>query len=162
MNTTTAPSPQQILTGAIDILSERGWCQGTLIRYTGAVCMVGAMRIAAARRIGMDDDDIFAAAAGRKDVWPEEMRDELKAAFDKSVILAADQIDGAILDKWNDVDGRTVDEVISVLQAAAAETRCRECGGLKGGHGLVHERYPQGGGGVNRMCSRATEAGESK
>lgn len=40
------------------------------------------------------------------------------------------------------------------------EVRCPECGGLGGGHSPVHERYPEGGSGFNRLCSRA--GGESK
>lgn len=34
------------------------------------------------------------------------------------------------------------------------EARCPECGALGGAHGFVHVRYPQGGGGWNRPCSR--------
>lgn len=36
-----------------------------------------------------------------------------------------------------------------------AEQRCPECGTIAPGHSTVHERYPEGGGGTNRPCSRA-------
>lgn len=39
-----------------------------------------------------------------------------------------------------------------------AEQRCTECGTIAPGHSTVHERYPEGGGGTNRPCSRATGA----
>lgn len=37
--------------------------------------------------------------------------------------------------------------------------RCSSCGHIGGGHGLVHTRYPQGGGGTNTPCP-LTPAGE--
>jgi hypothetical protein len=41
---------------------------------------------------------------------------------------------------------------------AAAEQRCPECGTIAPGHSTVHDRYPEGGGGVNRPCSRSNGA----
>ena len=31
--------------GAIDVIRERGWCQGELESKSGSVCMIGAMRV---------------------------------------------------------------------------------------------------------------------
>jgi hypothetical protein len=43
-------------------------------------------------------------------------------------------------------------------EAPAAERRCPECGTIAPGHSTVHERYPEGGGGTNRPCSRSNGA----
>lgn len=45
-----------------------------------------------------------------------------------------------------------------VAEAPVAEQRCPECGTIAPGHSTVHERYPEGGGGTNRPCSRAAAA----
>lgn len=48
-------------------------------------------------------------------------------------------------------------EPINELRCDCGSTpNCPECGGTNGQHGLVHRRYPEGGGGTNRPCSRAT------
>ena len=37
----------EIYFGAIDVIRERGWCQGDYSLRDGSVCMYGAMRVAA-------------------------------------------------------------------------------------------------------------------
>lgn len=35
---------------------------------------------------------------------------------------------------------------------------CKLCGGLDGAHGLVHVRFEQGGGGMNRPCPASPDS----
>lgn len=39
------------------------------------------------------------------------------------------------------------------IDRSESQERCPECWGLLPNHGRVHERFPQGGGGLNRPCS---------
>lgn len=43
----------------------------------------------------------------------------------------------------------------SVARMVREEAACSFCGGLGGAHGLVHRRFPEGGGGVNVPCPAA-------
>ena len=44
------------------------------------------------------------------------------------------------------------------VRVVSGLAHCPECGGANGTHGLVHHRYPEGGGGVNRWCSHEEAA----
>jgi len=53
-------------------------------------------------------------------------------------------------------------EMVRSTVPPTAEPRCPECLGENGNHNQLHKRYPEGGGGANRRCSKAPKAGESK
>jgi hypothetical protein len=80
----------EILRAAAKRLEEKGWCQGSYYEATtGRCCAYGAID-----RVGMGRDTV---TAGRL------LRDYVK-----------DEIED-----WNDVEGRTVEEVIAAMLAAA-------------------------------------------
>lgn len=114
---TTIPTPQQILTGAVDLINERGWCQGTPTDEDGALSIVAAMRLATAHAIGITD--VPAADLGDRDVWPEATRDAVKTAFDRAASEVVAQTGWSAFDEWAEEEGRTADEVVAVLRAAA-------------------------------------------
>lgn len=43
----TREAAADLIDGAIDVLHERGWCQGTLVNDAGNRCVLGALRVAA-------------------------------------------------------------------------------------------------------------------
>lgn len=117
--TTKIPTPQQLLTRAADIIEVRGWYQNGFISERGEVCMVAAMRMSAAEHIELPTIETRRVCLGAKGAWPESVRDELKGVFDQAVQQVARKINDAILDEWNDDPGRTADEVVGALRAAA-------------------------------------------
>lgn len=38
--------PSEILNGAVDKINEHGWCQGSLFKPDGRLCLMGALRLA--------------------------------------------------------------------------------------------------------------------
>ncbi len=114
-------TPPVLLRRAADVITERGWLQRDFISHSGQVCLVGAMRLAAAGHAGIDPDKVFAAAHGDREVWPEENRYALKHTFDESVRLVAARVGGKLIHEWNDEPGRTSDEVVALLRRAAED-----------------------------------------
>lgn len=88
---------------AIDVLNERGWCQKTEVNAKGEHCLLGAVWFA---HYG-EEPTHGPISEGRRSEWPQ-----VWDIMQKQLGMAAAD--------WNDVDGRTKDEVIAVLRAAAA------------------------------------------
>lgn len=111
---TTAPTPQQVLLRAADIIGERGWTQGDYINEAGCVCAVGAIRAAAAEQAGLDN---FLDVLDGDAVLPVGLSDAARRAE----LLAGAHVDDPFggLVGWNDAEGRTADEVVTILRAAA-------------------------------------------
>jgi hypothetical protein len=114
--------PSEILTRAAVILTERGWTQGDWSNPTGtdqpcSVCILAALNLAAGRDA---DDRINGLVADAADAV---------AAILGLDHLVADAIDlhDTFVDVlgagWNDDHGRTANEVIRVLRAAAVSER---------------------------------------
>lgn len=99
--------------------------------HAGAVADLDAM-LAAASTLPADVDVDYAAARLRSE------RELALADLTRNTAVLVH----ALADARLDVTGDT------------PEQRCPECGGLRGAHSTVHARYPEGGGGVNRPCSR--------
>ena len=88
------PNPvAQALLDAASLIEQRGWCQGTGERE-GALCMLRAIGVAA------PSDDILVAAC-------ETLGKLLNTRF------------GQV---WNDVPGRTKEEVVAMLRRAAGSS----------------------------------------
>ena len=91
MTTEAGVSAEDVLRKAAELIRRDGWAVGRLYREDGARCILGA--IDAASRHG-----------------PIQM-------FTDASVLARSRIPGApFLDDWNDAPGRTVEEVLAVLE----------------------------------------------
>jgi hypothetical protein len=104
---------QTILIGAAQIIRNRGWCRGTLLDERGAVCLLSAIFVAstgkpAAAFYGEQDHDALTIAA-----W-EVVEDLINARYgqrgESSLTIPG----------WNDLPARTVDDVLALLDDAAA------------------------------------------
>jgi hypothetical protein len=83
-------------------LIKNGWTQDCYQdRETGAVCLVGAIRLAVHGEVYIDGGTEIALAQARRHWW-------LSKAIQQTA--GTDYIPG-----WNDAPGRAVDEVIAVL-----------------------------------------------
>ena len=83
-----------VLNRAADILERDGWIQGAMYNRNGCRCALGALNSASTE---LD--------CGSEPVW------------DACFLLSADL--GYDLPSWNDEDGRTVDEVTTLLRNTA-------------------------------------------
>lgn len=92
---------------AIEVIAERGWGQGSLGVNRGPVCIAGAlMSLAGKRTCG----------------WWRERERFIRLVLEEQYPGFADwpSIEGwKAIEGWNDAPGRTVDEVIAVLEKAA-------------------------------------------
>lgn len=95
---------KEVLLGAAQVLETRGWCQKQYVDKRGCCCMSGAMQFA----MGFDPrtDDMWRSDMSR--IWLEAI------AAVESQMGAMDTVI-----RWNDQQGRTVEEVLSVLEKAA-------------------------------------------
>lgn len=94
----TAPTVSDVLLAAADVLYRDGWTQGKAHGRDGSHCVAGAIQIAAG--LGLN------AIA---------LTDGYMAAFR----AFSDVVPGMWVAEWNDVPGRTADEVIHALKDAA-------------------------------------------
>lgn len=88
------------LRAAAEVLRRDGWTQGDLVDKDGCRCVLGAIDRAAWERLderSVDDDLV------------QEMWTAVAKIIGTNAIV-----------KWNDDPGRTADEVIAALEAAAA------------------------------------------
>lgn len=108
---------QTILIRAAQIIRTRGWCRGTLLDERGAVCLLGA---------------IFEAGTGNSAAayyGNHEQYDALTSA----AWIAVEQLINArfggvggggegrlTIPGWNDLPARTTEDVLQILDAAAA------------------------------------------
>jgi len=88
---------------AADVIRERGWCQETCMDEKGSVCLLGALLTA-------DGIDLLAAEV----VSCSYLERVTERAIERHI--NHDSVPG-----WNDKEGRTVEEVIAVLEATAWE-----------------------------------------
>jgi hypothetical protein len=124
---TTRPAPstaepvavEEVLSVAANVIDDRGWHRGDYVDYDMAVelgidnapvCAVGAIRVA----VGGDPAD-------------HQVTHPAITAFANWVIVDRDPAEGAgeddpiqVITDWNDASGRTADEVIEALRAAAS------------------------------------------
>jgi hypothetical protein len=92
----TTKTPQQILLDAIDVIEQRGWCQGAFQDDDSKqVCMLGAIRIATWDKVIYPVHPAYAQACN------------------------ATGMNGTMIAQWNDASGRTKEEVIAKLREAA-------------------------------------------
>lgn len=88
---------QRVCVEAADYIEKYGWCQGTIAKPTGDVCLMGALRAAA----GIPD----------KAQWTALGTAALNLVHATlPCILPAD---------WNDEEQRTKDEVVALLRSAS-------------------------------------------
>jgi len=92
-----------ILLEMAELISRRGWCQGTLEDPHGRLCVLGAFHKL------LDQDDTWV----NDDYWEHPYRDALWA-FERAI----SEEPGVHADpaEWNDVSGRTKFEVIDTLR----------------------------------------------
>ena len=105
---------QTILIGAAQIIRNRGWCRGTLLDEHGAVCLLSAIfeagtgKSAAVFYSDFEQSDALTIAA-----W--DVVERLINAHYGEVDEPKLTIPG-----WNDHPARTVDDVLNILDNAAA------------------------------------------
>jgi hypothetical protein len=127
----TEVTPAVILRGAARYLQLHGWIQGLLYAddpsLTPAACGLGAIGMAAFGRRLPTYEDVPAPAEWRDYNRACDALDDYlnltgakAAAFLDDIDHWADETtDGAEVNDWNDEIGRTADEVIAALNAAA-------------------------------------------
>ena len=105
---------QTILIGAAHLIRTRGWCRGTLLDERGAICLLGA---------------IFEAGMHKSAAmfWGDHCEcDALTIKAWTTVERLINDRDGRpdggwlTIPGWNDLPSRTTDEVLQVLDEAAA------------------------------------------
>lgn len=101
-----------ILDRAADLIEERGWNQGWYVNECGGLCAVGAMYTAAGVElpVGAEFPDI-----------PDEVSNAVLRAFR----VFGDHVK-RLASAWNDAPGRTKEEVVSTLRAAAQAARAEQ------------------------------------
>lgn len=92
----------EVLRGARALLAVHGWCQEEFLNAAGCYCAAGALNDAAGSTAQWSNGD------------SRDARDALKAALGEFSVLA-----------WNDVPGRTVDEVLAAFDRAIATEEAR-------------------------------------
>ena len=105
---------QTILVGAAHIIRRRGWCRGTLLDESGAVCLLGA---------------IFEAGAGRSPVTFHADHDRCDALTHAAWDVVENRINARFgrageprltISGCNDHPARTVEDVLEILDSGAA------------------------------------------
>ena len=102
-----------VLISAAHILQDRGWCRGTLIDNSGALCLLSA---------------IFVASTGKVATcfYSEDEHDELtKSAWSVVEDLINVRYGGSgqgtlTIPGWNDMSTRTIEDIFVILDDAAA------------------------------------------
>src|SRR5882672_8217887 len=102
VNTAEPDEIGKIYLEMIDTINERGWCQGHLIDINGSVCAAGAY---SETQILSTDNDISIWKASHK-------------AWQTLVHSVGDSVA-----EWNDVPGRTKEQVIEKLKELAYAQR---------------------------------------
>lgn len=105
----------QVYRNTIAVIERRGWCSGTFVTRAGRVCLIAALAEAAGAFVDPGGSPVI--------VWdgvPEEASDLFEQAADgiASMVLTMPAM-------WNDMHGRTVDEVKALLLRAAEEAERR-------------------------------------
>lgn len=94
----TPPPVPAALNAAADLLEEKGWCQEVSEDAQGRHCIGGALVAVAGKRSGGSP-----------------------VVFHAALYVLAKRVPGYTPSGWNDVPGRTAEEVIALLRRVAAE-----------------------------------------
>lgn len=97
-------TPQEVLKKSAEILRTSGWCQGEYENQDGAHCLMGAMRAAT----GVD-----------RLCLREYEHNNFYAARDFLDWYVYQKLNYCGIVNFNDTDGRTVEEVLALLDEAA-------------------------------------------
>lgn len=89
---------ENLLAEAGQVIREKGWCQRTAVNGADQLCLVGALGVVCL----MDSADGVASYYESLDLVKERLF--AKYEWDETVAM------------WNDVPGRTVDEVLAILE----------------------------------------------
>lgn len=98
---------------AVEVLEQRGWCQGKLEATDGRVCAVGALRAAAW------GDPYSRTFPGEEKVDVEPVERALDAV---NAVLSGPRARSMIV-SFNDEPGRTAEEVIDLFRRVAKDLR---------------------------------------
>jgi hypothetical protein len=119
---TEPTTPQALLARAAEVITERGWYQGSWTNDEGCVCTWGALNVAAAEAAGLDLD-AEAPKPPDPDFFPARLYNVYVAAemdLLNAISGGRDDVDGCRgIAEWNDTPGRTQDEVQDLLRCAA-------------------------------------------
>jgi hypothetical protein len=116
------PMHTQIAHRAIELLKKHGWCQDQPVTNDGRMCMVhathkAALNIMDAPRTVRSDSELERCRLAR--AFHADFTRRLQRLI-APIKFAGDEIPiGPVT--WNDTKGRTVDEVIQLLERVAAE-----------------------------------------
>jgi hypothetical protein len=95
-------TPAQVLRRAARVLREEGWCKGALMDGAGRRCLLGAVDAAASR---------MPFYSHRAQAW--------------AMVALSDYLGGYTFAAFNDAPGRTVDQVLVLLEAVADQEDAR-------------------------------------
>jgi hypothetical protein len=121
-------NPVQVLRDAADYLETYGWHQGGFFMFTGihrppAACSLGAIQIAVTGEpVDVFADDFNATPVTDSQFWAVLhaaglVIDHLRREHNTAQLGSLSKV--AALARWNDRDGRTAAEVVTVMRAAA-------------------------------------------
>ena len=96
----------------VDILNERGWVQGQYENEDGAVCALGALQFA----LGGNLYELIHSepGGGKTQIRSGLDNSELELRLRIEILLKVHL--GMTIVKYNDMDGRTVDDIIHVFE----------------------------------------------
>ena len=93
----------------VDILKERGWTQGQYEDEDGAVCALGALQYALGGNLCEDPQgDSTVQTRTGLDVHQLDLRYQIQRSIKFKL--------GMPIAEYNDMDGRTVDDIIDVFE----------------------------------------------
>lgn len=99
----------------VEVIEQRGWCSGTFVTRAGRVCLIAALGEAAGAWVD---------PGGSPQVVWDNAPVGSGVVFDQAV-EALTLIVQTLPSMWNDMHGRTVDEVKALLLRAAEEAERR-------------------------------------
>lgn len=106
----------QVYRRAVEVLDERGWCQGRYVDETGCLCAGGALGVALGATPNFIPDDAEAPALRTWIGMHGDVEDQWITAIAHLIHVLGRSVSG-----FNDAPGRTVDEVRAALLRAAEE-----------------------------------------
>lgn len=104
---------QTILIGAAHIIRSRGWCRGTLLDEHGAVCLLGAIFEAGTGKSAAmfySDDQCDALTHEVSEIVQRMINMRFRGTGEPRLTIAG----------WNDQPMRTAEDVLNILDSAAA------------------------------------------
>lgn len=105
---------QTILIGAAQIIRTRGWCRGTLLDDRGAVCLLGAIYEASTGRSAAtfygDDEQCDWLTHAAWEIVERLINTRFREVGEPRLTIPG----------WNDQPARTTEDVLKILDSAAA------------------------------------------